>query len=88
MAERTATVLAVDDNATIRKAISMRLGSRGYDVITAADGPGALAVVKRQRVDLVLLDLQMPGMRGEEVLQEILGIDAAELDRLRKTGAI
>jgi len=61
----------VDDNATIRKAISMRLGSRGYDVITAADGPGALAVVKQQRVDLVLLDLQMPGMRGEEVLQEI-----------------
>ena len=71
MAERTATVLAVDDNATIRKAISMRLGSRGYDVITAADGPGALAVVKRQRIDLVLLDLQMPGMRGEDVLQEI-----------------
>lgn len=71
MAELAATVLAVDDNATIRKAISMRLGSRGYDVVTAADGPGALAVVKQQRVDLVLLDLQMPGMRGEEVLQEI-----------------
>lgn len=71
MAEFAATVLAVDDNATIRKAISMRLGSRGYDVVTAADGPGALAVVKQQRVDLVLLDLQMPGMRGEEVLQEI-----------------
>ncbi len=71
MAECTATVLAVDDNATIRKAISMRLGSRGYDVITAADGPGALDVVKRRHVDLVLLDLQMPGMRGEDVLQEI-----------------
>jgi diguanylate cyclase (GGDEF)-like protein/PAS domain S-box-containing protein len=64
-------VLAVDDNATIRKAISMRLGSRGYDVITAADGLGALAVVNRGHVDLVLLDLQMPGMRGEEVLQQI-----------------
>ncbi|MGR9091130.1 MAG: EAL domain-containing response regulator [Gammaproteobacteria bacterium] len=71
MAERTATVLAVDDNATIRKAISMRLGSRGYDVVTAADGPGALAVVEQRSVDIVLLDLQMPGMRGDEVLQRI-----------------
>lgn len=71
MARRAATVLAVDDNATIRKAISMRLGSRGYDVITAADGPGALAVVAQRPVDLILLDLQMPGMRGEDVLQEL-----------------
>ncbi len=66
-----ATVLAVDDNATIRKAIAMRLGARGYRVVTAPDGPHALAALERQEFDLVLLDLQMPGMRGDEVLKAV-----------------
>ena len=71
MSETAAAVLAVDDNATIRKAISMRLGSKGYDVVTAPDGPRALELVERRPFDLVLLDLQLPGMRGEEVLEEL-----------------
>ncbi|MCC6709991.1 MAG: EAL domain-containing protein [Gammaproteobacteria bacterium] len=66
-----AAVLAVDDNATIRKAISMRLGANGFDVVTAADGPSALALVARRAFDLVILDLQMPDMRGEEVLRRL-----------------
>jgi len=66
-----AAVLAVDDNATIRKAISMRLGAKGFDVITAADGPSALALIARRAFDLVILDLQMPEMRGEEVLRQV-----------------
>ena len=66
-----ATVLAVDDNATIRKAISMRLGARGFEVVTAADGPSALALVARRAFDIVILDLQMPQMRGEEVLRQL-----------------
>ncbi len=66
-----AAVLAVDDNATIRKAISMRLGAKGFDVVTAADGPAALALIARRSFDLMLLDLQMPEMRGEEVLRQV-----------------
>jgi len=66
-----ASVLAVDDNATIRKAIAMRLGAKGYRVVTAEDGPHALAAVEAQQFDLVLLDLQMPGMRGDEVLKAL-----------------
>ena len=66
-----AAVLAVDDNATIRKAISMRLGAKGFDVVTAADGPSALALIERRAFDLVILDLQMPEMRGEEVLRRL-----------------
>jgi len=66
-----AAVLAVDDNATIRKAISMRLSSKGYTVVTAPDGKEALELIEKQDFDLVLLDLQMPGMRGEEVLQRL-----------------
>lgn len=71
MPQNTAAVLAVDDNATIRHAISMRLGSKGYTVVTAPSGKEALALVERQPFDLVLLDLQMPGMHGEEVLRQI-----------------
>ncbi len=71
MSKASAAVLAVDDNATIRKAISMRLGSKGYDVVTAPDGNEALALVEQQAFDLVLLDLQMPGMPDEEVLKRL-----------------
>lgn len=66
-----AAVLAVDDNATIRKAISMRLGAKGFNVITAADGRQALELVEQYSFDLVLLDLQMPGMCGDEVLRRL-----------------
>jgi len=71
LSDYAAAVLAVDDNATIRKAISMRLGSKGYDVVTASDGADALKLVEKRPFDLVLLDLQMPGMHGEEVLKRL-----------------
>ena len=71
MPDAATTVLAVDDNATIRKAISMRLRSKGYEVTTAPDGKEALDLVAKRSFDLVLLDLQMPGMRGEEVLERL-----------------
>lgn len=71
MTTAVSAVLAVDDNPTIRKAISMRLGARGFDVMTAADGTAALEMVEARPFDLVILDLQMPGMRGEEVLRRL-----------------
>ncbi len=71
MPKTAAAVLAVDDNATIRKAISMRLGSKGYNVVTAPDGEEALRLIEKQSFDLVLLDLQMPGMPGEQVLEQL-----------------
>ena len=67
----TATVLAVDDNATIRKAIAMRLGAKGFDVVTAEGGEDALQHLQRRTFDLVILDLQMPGVGGDEVLRRI-----------------
>ena len=66
-----AAVLAVDDNATIRKAISMRLGAKGFDVVTAHDGAEALKLIGQRAFDLVLLDLQMPNIRGDEVLRRV-----------------
>ena len=68
MPDAAATVLAVDDNTTIRKAISMRLRSKGDEVTTAPDGKEALNLVAKRSFNLVLLDLQM---RGEEVLERL-----------------
>lgn len=62
------SILAVDDNATIRRAIALRLGANGMRVETAAGGKQALDFIERDDFDLVLLDLQMPEMRGDEVL--------------------
>ncbi|MEM7466465.1 MAG: EAL domain-containing protein [Pseudomonadota bacterium] len=71
MISHTGTVLAVDDNATIRKAISMRLGAKGYRVVTAETGEKALGLVKKDKFDLVLLDLQLPGINGDAVLEQL-----------------
>ena len=66
-----ARVLAVDDNATVRATIAARLGSKGYVVTTASDGHEALRLLSGREFDLVLLDIRMPDVSGEEVLREI-----------------
>src|SRR5204863_7144948 len=65
------TLLVVDDNDANRDLLSRRLTRRGYGVETAATGPDALEMVRRKGIDLVLLDLMMPGMSGIEVLREL-----------------
>src|SRR5262245_27842489 len=64
-----ATILLVDDNKLKRNALSRRLQQSGYEVTTAADGPEALVLVGRHAYSLVLLDVEMPGMSGLEVLR-------------------
>lgn len=58
------TVLAVDDSGSLRQMVSCVLRDAGYDVIEAVDGNDGLAKAKRQMVDLVLTDQNMPGMDG------------------------
>ena len=53
-------ILVVDDDQVILKTLSMALISNGYQVFTAADGPGAATIVTRERPDLILLDLLFP----------------------------
>ena len=65
------SILVVDDEAVLVDAVQARLVSEGYVVRTAADGPGALASVRADRPDLVVLDLMLPGMDGLEVCREI-----------------
>jgi CheY-like chemotaxis protein len=65
------SVLIVDDEEPNRQLLSAVLGARGYATITARDGPSALELVRRGGIDLVLLDVMMPGMDGVEVCQRI-----------------
>src|SRR5437867_3031723 len=65
------TILVVDDDPDIREVVKDRLESLNYRVLTAADGAEALDVIEKQTPQMVLLDIEMPGMSGLEVLKEI-----------------
>jgi class 3 adenylate cyclase len=65
----TATLLVVDDNEQNRDMLSRRLARRGYTVETAESGSRALEMLDEASIDLVLLDIDMPGMSGLEVLK-------------------
>jgi CheY-like chemotaxis protein len=65
---RRGSILIVDDSEFNRDALSRRLGQKGFLVETAADGASALQRASSEQYDLVLLDVEMPGMSGLEVL--------------------
>jgi DNA-binding response OmpR family regulator len=62
-------ILVVDDDRSIVKVLAGYLEQSGYQVITAYDGEAALHVLRRERPDLILLDLMMPNRDGWEVTQ-------------------
>jgi diguanylate cyclase (GGDEF)-like protein/PAS domain S-box-containing protein len=68
---RRGSLLVVDDNEANRDALSRRLRQRGYLVTVAADGQEALALTASDSFDLVLLDVEMPGISGLEVLTRL-----------------
>ncbi len=65
------TVLVIDDERNMRWVLERALQKAGYDVLTAERGELGLQLFARHRVDLVLLDLKMPGMDGLAVLREL-----------------
>jgi two-component system cell cycle response regulator len=67
----TARVLVVDDVPANVKLLEVRLAAEYFEVLTAYSGPEALEVCARERVDVVLLDVMMPGMDGFEVCRRI-----------------
>lgn len=64
-------ILIVDDEADIRNMISIYLKNEGYEVLEAADALEAFDVLKENRVDLIILDVMMPGMSGVEACMTI-----------------
>lgn len=73
----TETILLVDDAEPFRSVGKEILNQLGYKVITASDGESALEMYckEQKRIDLVLLDLIMPGMNGRECLEELLKVN-------------
>jgi two-component system OmpR family response regulator len=70
-APRSGRILVVDDEPHIRRVLSAVLEGRGYEVILAVDGAEGLEQLGTDPVDLVILDLMMPGASGLEILSVI-----------------
>jgi len=100
-APRAPTILIIEDDPLNRKLFRDLLLSRGFDAHTAASGPEGLARRRQLRPDLILLDVQLPGLDGFEVAETIaadvdpspvLAISAfagaAEAARLRRAGCL
>jgi len=73
---RKTRILVVDDEHLIRWSLEQSLLKQGYDVATAASGEEAIKQVQEETPELVLLDIQLPGMDGLEVLQKVKEIDS------------
>ncbi|MGH7167953.1 MAG: response regulator transcription factor [Nitrospiraceae bacterium] len=70
-----ATIMVVDDEPMVRNLLSQFLTLRGYRVRAAKDGPDALALLKQEHPQLVILDVYMPGMNGVDVLRRLRAND-------------
>lgn len=68
------TIAVIDDDVHIGNVLTELLNREGYDVLRAYSGTEALLLLERNRPDLILLDLMLPGLSGEEVLPRIQGI--------------
>ena len=65
------TVLVVEDEANVRKLVSVNLSSRGYTVLEAKDGQQALGHLRSTSPDLIVLDIKLPDLNGWELLEKI-----------------
>jgi CheY-like chemotaxis protein len=103
MSERP-VILVVDDDGPILLLMRSLLREFGFDAVAADSGPKALAAAQTRIPDLVLLDRNMPGMSGDEVLEQLRAqeslakvpvlilsgepVDPAEVARIGATGAV
>ena len=71
-----AKILVIDDEPGIRNLLDTLLRRKGYDVILAESGQKGLDLFRRERPDVIVLDLKMPGMDGLSVLQQVRSLDS------------
>jgi two-component system NtrC family response regulator len=65
------TVLIIDDEPAHRLMVRVVLGDAGFKVLEADNGPSGLATLRSKPIDVILLDMRMPGMSGQEVLERL-----------------
>ena len=70
------TILSVDDSPSIRQMVGLTLTSAGYAVVEASDGRDGLAKAGMKTIDLVMTDLNMPGMDGLSMIREFRKLPA------------
>ncbi|ANE03124.1 response regulator transcription factor [Corynebacterium crudilactis] len=68
------TILIVEDEESLADPLAFLLRKEGFDTIIAGDGPTALVEFSRNEVDIVLLDLMLPGMSGTDVCKELRNV--------------
>lgn len=66
-----ASILVVDDTAVARDLITAVLRRRGYQILSAADGDEALKIIRKCYPDLIVTDLEMPNVDGQEMIEQI-----------------
>jgi len=71
MFESRKTILVVEDEKDMSRVLEVRLQDLGYKVITAKDGQEGLDKAKSEKIDLIILDLMLPKVPGEQVCREI-----------------
>lgn len=81
------TLLIIDDDVYIGDMLSEALGQEGYAVMRAYSGTEALLILDSKKPDLILLDLMLPGLSGEEVLPRITGIPVIVLSAKADAGS-
>ena len=77
-----ARLLLVEDHPTMRGAVRAILEAEGYEVAEVGDGASALEAIRRHPPDLIVLDLNIPGVSGAEVLRELRADPATEAVRV------
>ena len=71
MQENQQKILVVEDNPDIRSLVTKILSADGHHIFPATNGEDAIAILSANEIDMVLLDINLPGMSGLEVLSEI-----------------
>jgi len=71
-----ASILAVDDSASMRQMVSFTLKGAGFEVVEAADGVEALSIAKGRSFNLVITDVNMPNMDGISLIKELRALPA------------
>ncbi len=80
-------IMVVDDEPDVRATVKTVLEKNGYNIITAVSGDDCLKKLKKEKPDLILMDIMMPGTPVREVIPKIKGIKIAYLSVVRTSEA-